>query len=152
MTGGQGERGGAGGGPAPRRPLTLAERRRLQPPRAARLLLRLAVLQLHASQRRRYALEFLAELHELPRRRQSGYALALAVNALRLRAALGGAPAPVLEVAAAPRRRRHLTCWLLVHRFVELRNEEGGVYSECRHCGRYTVTQERGNAMLPPPL
>ena len=139
-------------GPEPGRPLTLAERRRLAPPRPAKLGVRLAVLQLPAAQRRRYALEFLAELHGLPGRRQVTYAFALAANGLRLRAALGGAPAPVLEIPVVPRRRRHPSCWLLVHRFVELRNEEGGVYTECRHCGKYTVTEERGNSMLPPPL
>ncbi|MBI4944505.1 MAG: hypothetical protein HY830_27510 [Actinobacteria bacterium] len=55
-------------------------------------------------------------------------------------------------MAVVPRARRHLSCWLLLHRFVERRNEEGEAYTECRHCGKYTVTQERGNTMLPPPL
>lgn len=139
-------------GPAGGRPLTFAERRRLAPPRLAKAGVRLAVLQLPAAHRRRYALEFLAELHGQSRPRQVTYAFALAANAFRLRSALSGAPSPVVEVPVAPRRRRHLSCWLLVHRFVELRNEEGGVYTECRHCGKYTVTEERGNSMLPPPL
>lgn len=134
------------------RPLTLAERRRLAPPRLAKLGVRLAVAQLPARQRRRYALEFLAEMHGMTGREQIAYSFALAANGLRLRGALRGAPAPAVDLAVVPRPRRHLSCWLLLHRFVERRNEEGDAYTECRHCGKYTVTQERGNAMLPPPL
>lgn len=140
------------GGRASGRPLTLAERRRLAPPRLAKLGVRLAVVQLPAPQRRRYALEFLAEMHGMTGHEQITYSFALAANGLRLRSALRGAPASVVEAAVVPRPRRHLSCWLLLHRFVERRNEEGDLYTECRHCGKYSVTQERGNAMLPPPL
>lgn len=135
-----------------RQPMTFAERRRLAPPRLAKLGVRAAVALLPAAQRHRYALEFWAELHGMSRREQIRYAWALAANAPRLRAALHGTPTPALDAIVTPKRRRRLSCWLLIHRFTEMRNDDGGVYTECAHCGKYTVTPERGNTMLPPPL
>ena len=48
---------------------------------------------------------------------------------------------------------RNVLCLVGLHRFVEMRNDEGEVYTECARCGRYTVTQSRGGgATMPPPF
>lgn len=128
-----------GGGQATpeRGPLSIRERRRLNPTRAARLLLELAVLPLPAPQRIRYAREFAAELYGMPTDRQVEYCLNLLLHAPLLAWALRN-PDPVEEESDAGRDWR---CRLRRHRYVLRNNPQAespaaAFFRQCVRCGR----------------
>jgi len=44
---------------------------------------------------------------------------------------------------------RRMLCMVGIHRWVELRNDDGEPYTECAGCGKYNVTPQQGGT-LPP--
>ena len=108
---------GAGGS----QPLTMRQRRRLQPSRTAQLLAALAVSNLPPPHRTRYTLEFLAEIHGMRRPAQTSYAAALLLHSCTLGAALTEPdPANAKESAM----KKGIRCRLGFHRYVRKVNPE----------------------------
>ena len=121
--------------------LTMRERRHLAPSWTTKTVVFLSVAQLPAVERRRYALEFWAEIHGIRRGEQLRYALALLVHAPSLRAALGGPRPPALEVPVKRVDWHHARCWLTIHHYMEFRSPDGERYVECSRCGKYRHSQ-----------
>lgn len=120
-----------------RHPLTVRERRRLQPPRAAQALVALAVSNLPPQHRSRYTLEFLGEMYGTPRASQVAYAGSLFLHSWHLGAALSE---PDRDLEEAP-MRKSLRCRLGMHRYVRKTNPEAvgafKAYLECARCGHF---------------
>ena len=117
-------------------PVPVKDRRRSNPSRATQVIVGTAVAVLPASQRRRYALEFLAELHEVGRPAQLNYALGLLAHSWGLRLALKDTNS---ETEGAPTMHKPLRCVLHLHHNVVRRNYEFSPparYYECTRCGR----------------
>ena len=110
---------------------------RARPALAPRLLVRLAVRALPGGPvRDRYRREFLAELYEMPTRRQTTHMMAILANAWALRAAVTS-QANREEAVATIIPRKPLICRLnLNHRWVTCRTDDGGYYQRCRRCGK----------------
>jgi hypothetical protein len=134
--------------PAPRAPLSSAPQswrdrpRSARPTRAATAALAIAVAQLPPAHRHRYALEFLAELHDVGRPHQLRHALGLVVHAWGLRLALPDIP--VTE--EGPAMSKSLRCRLRLHHDVKRYNGEAQPptqYIQCTRCGRVRDTNRR---------
>ena len=118
-------------------PLPVRERRRLHPTRASRVAVLAAVAFLPATQRERYTLEFFAELHDVPRARQTHHALGFLAHAWILRLALETTTSPTVKGARA--MRRSLRCTLHLHHYVTRRNgdvQPPDIYRQCTRCGK----------------
>lgn len=127
-------------------PATVRERRHLQPSRLAKAGVTAAAWQLPPQYRSRYRLEFYAELHELSRRKQVGYAWALFLHSWSLALALREPE----RVAAVARVRKDVRCVLGMHRYVRrYAHDADGTgshsYFECTRCGKF-----RDLPMRPP--
>lgn len=117
-------------------PLTIKERRHLNPSRSANLLIALAVRALPPAHRERYVREFYGEMFGMSHARQVGYGLALVVHSTRLALALDERD-PTAEEAA----RRDWRCALRRHHYVTRNNpdaetKEAAFYLQCTRCGR----------------
>lgn len=117
-------------------PLTIRERRRLNPSRSANVLIVLAVRALPPAHRQRYVREFYAEMFGMSRARQLVYGLALVVHSMRLALALDER-----DPAADVPPRRDWRCALRRHHFVTRNNpdaetKEAAFYLQCTRCGR----------------
>lgn len=124
-------------------PLTLAERRRLQPPWSARTALDLAIRTLPPEHRERYAREFYAELYGLSRREQTRMAFGMLLHIQHLVWALGD-PSPDLDRRVA--KHKDWRCVLFIHHDVRRHNHEEALvryYFECTRCRRIHE--------IPPP-
>jgi hypothetical protein len=109
-----------------------------------RALLALATLILPAAQRKRYRLEFAAELHEVPPRERFGYAWSVSIHAPALRRSLANSneagPARV-------RHRRPVRCLVGRHHWQVQSAEDGSRFEQCTRCGkdRYDGPDRDGN-------
>jgi hypothetical protein len=86
--------------------------------------------------RERYAAEFLAELHGLPRAAQLRHTAGILSQAFALRAALGSSPS-LIEEKAVPSIAlgRRLRCrFLRWHHWHTYSAEDGGLYKACTVC------------------
>lgn len=111
----------------------------------------LAARILPAEHRHRYALEFIAELYDLPRRRQVRHSLEVLSRAWALRAAVADAgPVPIEEKVMTQTLRSWLLCHAGRHEWEQHTNPEVGgkdaVFQLCVRCGR-----ERQGYEAPPP-
>ena len=101
-------------------------------------LVRLATRPLPAAQGERYRQELLAELYELPRREQLGFAVRALSRSLALRAAVS---APAAQVAGADvvihAPSQPLACRMhLYHRWKVCTTDDGRRYLACAKCGK----------------
>jgi hypothetical protein len=129
------------GAPLASTPLRQRERRS-RPSRPAMVALGIAVAQLPAAHRHRYAREFLAELHDVSRPDQLRHALGLAAHAWQLRLALHDVPV----TTEGPTMRKPLRCRLHLHHDVKRYNGEAQPptqYIQCTRCGRVRDTTRR---------
>lgn len=129
-------------------PLTIKERRRLNPSCLTKAMVAVAVRALPPAHRNRYALEFYAELYELPRRSQPVYACSLVLHSTSLAMALDD-PRVVPEHGS----RLRWLCGLRVHSYVRRNNpdaetREAAFYRQCTRCGRIDDEYRGG----PPEL
>ncbi len=117
-------------------PLTIKERRRLNPSRSANLLIALAVRALPPAHRERYMREFYGEMFGMSRARQVGFGLALVAHSTGLALALDE-PDPTADVSS----RRDWRCALHRHHYVTRNNpdaetRQAAFYEQCARCGR----------------
>lgn len=117
-------------------PLSIKERRHLNPSRSANLLIALAVRALPPAHRERYSREFYGEMFGMSHARQVGYGLALVVHSTRLALALDERD----PTADAPSRRAW-RCALRRHHYVTRNNPDAetaqaAYYRQCTRCGR----------------
>ena len=97
----------------------------------------LAARLLPSGQRQRYALEFIAELYDLPRSRQVSHSMQVLASAWRLRAALAEAGTiPLQEDTMPTTMTRPVLCRLGFHRFRRAATEDGTRYLRCDRCGK----------------
>lgn len=131
--------GGSGPGPGVggSGPLSIKERRRLNPSRLSSALLSLAVRALPPAHRARYEREFYAELFGMSRARQGVYCLALVVNSTRLAFALDDRN-PVEMVAGRDWRCRLRWHHDVVRNNPDAETPEAAFYRQCTRCGRIT--------------
>jgi len=118
-------------------PLSIKERRHLNPSRSANLLVALAVRALPPAHRERYSREFYGEMFGMSHARQVGYGLALVVHSTRLALALDERD----PTADASTQRRDWRCRLRRHHYVSRNNpdaetKEAAFYEQCKRCGR----------------
>ena len=130
---------GAGGSPrgAGTGPLTIKERRRLNPSRLSSVIIMVAVRALPPAHRDRYTREFYAEMFGLGRGRQLAHASGLVLHSTSLALALGDTN-PALDAATPGKDWR---CRLRRHHDVTRNNpdaetKEAAFYSQCTRCGR----------------
>jgi hypothetical protein len=119
---------------APHQPSTLRDRRRMQPPRLARLVLDAALATLPPEHRERYGLEVYADLYARPRSEQRREAFSFLLHAQQLAWALADVE-PDLDWKRRP--RKDVRCVLLLHRYVRRHNhqaEEPKFFLECTRC------------------
>lgn len=117
-------------------PLTIKERRHLNPSRSANLLITLAVRALPPAHRERYSREFYGEMFGMSHARQVGYGLTLVVQSTRLALALDERD-PTAEEPA----RRDWRCALRRHHYVTRNNpdaetRQAAFYEQCARCER----------------
>lgn len=108
----------------------------MNPSRLCKAVITVAVRELPAEHRSRYAREFYAEMYGMTRGRQLAYALALLTRAWSLALALEGAHPEVEGERARPDWR----CRLRRHRYVRRNNPdaetpEAAFYRQCLRCG-----------------
>ena len=116
-----------------------ATRGQRAPTRLARGLIALSVTVLPKSARARYRREFIADLHELSRVEQAGYALHVLAGSVPLRLAVRGATrtSPAEAIDMTTRQGRPLLCWLTLHHDWHGESAEDGTrYQRCRRCGK----------------
>lgn len=111
-------------------------------PRADRLccwMVELAARALPARQGQRYALDFIAELYDMPRARQFGHSVRILGHAWQLRSALidaGTISLGDLMTTTTP-TRIPLRCRFGAHDWQPERNpENGATYRRCSRCGK----------------
>ncbi len=97
--------------------------------RISRRLVQVAARSLPAAHRERYRRELLAELAEVPRKEQSGFALRVLVRSLALRAALHAPAAVTVADAATAAPVRPFGCRMhLYHHWKTYRTDDGRRY------------------------
>ncbi len=97
----------------------------------------LAVRVLPAEHRARYGLEFIAELHGMPKAQQRRHSARVLTSAWALRAALSEAAPGVNGETAVTTIHKPLTCRLnLHHRWRWLSTEDGDRFEQCQKCGK----------------
>ncbi len=131
-------------------PLTIKERRHLNPSRAANLLIALAVRALPPAHRERYVQEFYGEIFGMSRARQVGYCLTLVVHSTRLALALDERD-PTAEESA----RRDWRCALRRHHYVTRNNPDAetkvaAFYEQCARCARIRDRHPSGYTAIGP--
>lgn len=116
-------------------PLSIKQRRHLNPSRLTQAVIALAVSALPAEHRTRYSLEFLSELYGMSRPHQLRHACGVLLHAYRLSAALSDTEPVTPETKAT---RTSLRCRIGWHAYVVRRNPESGdtpiTYRECLRC------------------
>jgi hypothetical protein len=97
----------------------------------------LAARLLPTEQRRRYALEFIAELYGMPRSQQIRHSVHVLLNAWALRAALAETgPTAIQETNMIMMTSRPFRCRMKLHRWGWVSTEDGDRYERCIRCGR----------------
>jgi hypothetical protein len=132
-------------GPRIRRPETLRERRRLQPPLLAKAAVSAASWQLPPVARSRYRLEFFAEMYGMERVAQVRYGVAVLGRSWRLAAAL---KEPDVVAMGGAAMRRDIRCVCHLHHYVRRYSPEGDWtgghnYEECTRCGKFRDVNSR---------
>ena len=137
------------GSPQPRStatgPLSVHDRRRLQPPRLAKAAIAAAAWQLPPAHRTRYRLEFYGELYGMSRARQVRYAAALFVHSWSLAIALKE-PDPA---QGRTHVRKDVRCVLGIHTYARRYAHDADAtgshsYLECRRCGKFKDAIKHG--------
>lgn len=95
---------------------------------------------LPAAERQRYALEFIAELYDMPVSQQVRHSAQLLIHAWALRTALGDSHDSLEEETMTITMRRPLACRLGRHRWHWVSNEETRIQC-CLLCGQEKTVQ-----------
>lgn len=110
-------------------------------------IVELAARMLPADQRQRYALEFIAELYDMPRAQQFHHAVQVLASAWALRSVLRATPTMnPQEITMPTQPRRRIRCLLRLHQWHWLSTEDGDRYQTCLRCGRDRTDPARGLA------